>query len=166
MYFCKPERNVRQAKLLLLVSVVVTALIFFVGTSIQQYGPLVQMVGFLALIVAIWLNIRYSLTEYEYAVGNGDFCVTKITGNKRQTVCNIALSTAIDIISKRDYDHLPSSEKAIIKYSHNQNMKAESFVFLCVFNGKKAMIEFEPNKEFVAIVKNEIILAKNSEENN
>ena len=55
------------------------------------------------------------------------------------------------------------NEKAIIKYSLNQNMKANSFVFLCEFNGKRAMIEFEPNPEFVAILKDEMKLAnKNS----
>lgn len=156
MYICKPERNVCQARRLLFVSAAVTALLFLISTLEIPYASLVQLVGFVALIASIWLNVRYSLTEFEYAVGNGDFAITRITGNRRQTVCNVALETAIDLIPKRDYDHLPSNEKAIIKYSLNQNMRAESFVFLCDFNGKRAMIEFEPNCEFVAILKDEI----------
>jgi hypothetical protein len=105
------------------------------------------------------------LTEFEYAVGGGDFNIIKIVGNKRQVICNVALETAVCLIEKRDYDHLPSSEKAIIKYSLNQNMKANSYVFLCDFNGKRAMIEFEPNEAFVSIMKNEIAISKKSAEN-
>lgn len=160
MYFCKPERNVRQVKLLLFLSVIVTALVFLVSTLVPNYSSLIQFCGFLVLVISIWLNVRFSLTEYEYAVGNGDFAVIRIIGNRRETVCNLSLETAIDIIPKRDYYHLPSSERAIIKYSLTQNMIADSYVFLCEFNGKKTMVEFEPNAEFVSIIKNEIKLSK------
>lgn len=164
MYICKPERNASQARGLLFISAAVTAILFLISTLQIPYASLVQLTGFISLIIAIWLNVRYSLTEFEYSVGNGDFSVTRITGNRRQVVCNVALETAISLIEKRDYDHLPSAEKAIIKYSLNQNMRASSYVFLCDFNGKRAMIEFEPNHEFVAIMRDEISKYTASEE--
>ena len=164
MYICKPERNASQARGLLFVSAAVTAILFLISTLQIPYASLVQLSGFVALIISIWLNVRYSLTEFEYSVGNGDFSVTRITGNRRQVVCNVALETAVSLLEKRDYDHLPSSEKAIIKYSLNQNMRAKSYVFLCDFNGKRAMIEFEPNNEFVAIFRDEISKYVSSEE--
>ena len=160
MYICKPERNVRQVRLLLCGSVIVTAGLFLIATLTEQYTSAVRMLAMIALMAAILLNVRYSLTEYEYIVENGDFSVVRITGNRRQTVCCVALSTAISLLEKRDYDHLPSNEKGIIKYSLNQNMKADSYVFLCDFNGKRAMIEFEPNAAFVSIMKREISLNK------
>ncbi len=164
MYICKPERNASQARRLLFVSAAVTAILFLISTLQIPYASLVQLSGFVSLMIAILLNVRYSLTEFEYSVGNGDFSVTRITGNRRQVVCNVAIETAISLLEKRDYDHLPSSEKAIIKYSLNQNMRAQSYVFLCDFNGKRAMIEFEPNHEFVAILKDEIAKYVSSEE--
>ena len=162
MYICKPERNVTQVKLILFVSVAVTLLLFLLASLDTPVKSVINLFAFAALMVAILVNVRYSLTEFEYSVGNGDFSVTKIIGNRRQTVCCVALESAIELIPKRDYLHLPSAEKAIIKYSLNQNMFAESFVFLCDFNGKRAMIEFEPNKEFVAILKDEISKSKHS----
>ncbi len=156
MYICKPERNVFQVKLLLFVSVVVTAGLFFVSTVTKDYSALFRFLGFASLMLSILFNVRYSLTEFEYMVSDGDFSVVKITGNRRQQVCCVALESAIDLYTKRDYQHLPSNEKGIIKYSLNQNMKADSYVFLCNFNGKRAMIEFEPNKAFVSILKKEI----------
>lgn len=162
MYICKPERNETQVKLILFISVAVTLLLFLVSSFDTPIKSFFNLSGFVALMISILVNVRYSLTEFEYSVGNGDFSVTKIIGNRRQVVCCVALETAVELIPKRDYNHLPSTEKGIIKYSLNQNMKAESFVFLCDFNGKRAMIEFEPNREFVSILKDEIAKAKHS----
>ena len=164
MYICKPERKVFQVKMLLLVSVVVTAGLFLISTLVESYSAFVRFAGFAALMLSILFNVRYSLTEFEYAVGNGDFSVVKITGNRRQQVCCVALESAIDLYTKRDYNHLPSAEKGILKYSLNQNMIAESYVFLCDFNGRRAMIEFEPNSSFVAIMKKEIASSKKTGE--
>ncbi len=151
--------------MLLTVSVVVTAGLFLLSTIItENYSALVRFLGFASLMLSILFNVRYSLTEFEYAVSNGDFSVVKITGNRRQQICCVALESAIDLFTKRDYQHLPSNEKGIIKYSLNQNMKADSYVFLCEFNGKRAMIEFEPNEAFVSILKQEISAYKKGEE--
>ncbi len=160
MYICKPERSVLQTRILVSVCVIVTASLFLISTLINQYSGLVQLCGWIAMGVSVLLCVRYPMTEFEYTVGGGNFSIVKILGNKRQVVCNVALETAIGVIEKRDYDHLPSAEKAIIKYSLNQNIKAKSYVFLCVFNGKRAMVEFEPNEAFVSIMKNEIAIAR------
>ncbi len=165
MYICKPERSVFQTRVLLFTCVVVTLLLFFVSTVIESYSAFVEFCGFVSLILSILFVVRYSITEFEYAICDGGFSITKIVGNKRQIVCNVALESAVDLLRKRDYDHLPSNQKAIIKYSLNQNMKADSYVFLCEFNGKRTMIEFEPNKEFVSIMKNEIKQAKLNSDN-
>ena len=160
MYICKPERSVFQTRVLLFSCVVVTLSLFFVSTVIEKYSAFVEFCGFASLMLSILFVVRYSITEFEYSICNGCFSITKIVGNKRQIICNVMLETAVDLMEKRDYTHLPSNQKAIIKYSLNQNMKADSYVFLCVFNGKRTMIEFEPNKEFVSIMKNEIKQAK------
>lgn len=169
MHICKPERDVKQVHILLWASVFVTAGLFLASSlavSLLEpiYSTAINTLGFIALTAGILLNVRYSMTEFEYIVGNGDFAIVKILGNKRQTVCCIALESAIDLMPKRDYEHLPASEKAIIKYSLNQNMKADSYIFLCNFNGKKTMIEFEPNAAFVTIMKKEIALNKKNED--
>ena len=164
MYICKPERNVTQVKLILFVSVAVTLLLFLLASLDTPVKSVINLFAFAALMVAILVNVRYSLTEFEYAVGNGDFSIVKITGNRRQQVCCVALESAIGIYTKRDYDHLPSAEKGIIKYSLNQNMKSDSYVFLCEFNGKRVMIKFEPNEAFVAIMRREISASKKNEE--
>ena len=163
MYLCKPERSVVQARILLWSSVLITAGLFLAAELVVAFGGIIRFVAFAALVLSILFNVRYTLTEFEYAVMGGDFAITKIVGNKRQQICSVALETAIELYEKRDYDHLPSSQKAIIKYSLNQNIKANSYVFLFNFNGKRAMIEFEPNEAFVTILKKEISAYKSSQ---
>lgn len=156
LYICKPERSVFQTRVLLFCCVLVTLSLFFVSTVVKSYSAFIEFCGFAALMVSILLVVRYPLTEFEYAVDETGFAVTKIIGNRRQVVCNISLDTAIALYDKQTYKNLPREEKAIIKYSLNQNMVAKSYVFLCDFNGKRTMVEFEPNDEFVYIVKNAI----------
>lgn len=164
MYICKPERNVAQTRLLLITCVAVTLSIFVASTVVPAYNALVEFCGFIALVISILLVYRYSMTEFEYSVCDGDFTITRIVGNKRTPVCCVALETAIDVYEKSDYVKLPRSEKGITKYSLNQNMFAKSFVYLCEFNGRRAMIEFEPNLQFVSIMKSEIKIAKERSE--
>ena len=165
MYICKPERNVAQTRLLIITCVVVTISIFIASTVVPAYNAVVEFCGFISLMASILLVYRFSLTEFEYAVTDCDFTVTKVVGNKRTPMCCIALETAVDIYEKSDYDALPRNEKAITKYSLNQNMFAKSYVFLCEFNDRRAMIEFEPNIQFVMILKNAIKDAKRQSEN-
>lgn len=170
MYLCKPERNVAQTRLLLFTCVIVTLSIFIASTIVPAYNALVEFCGYISLIASILLVYRYSMTEFEYAVTDSDFTITRIVGNKRTPVCCVALETAIDVYEKEDYAKLPRGEKGITKYSLNQNMFAKSFVFLCEFNERRAMIEFEPNIQFVMILKSAIKEARqrseNSESNN
>lgn len=165
MYICKPERNVALTRLLIITCVVVTLSIFIASTVVPAYNAVVEFCGFISLMASILLVYRFSLTEFEYAVTDCDFTVTKVVGNKRTPMCCIALETAVDIYEKSDYDVLPRNEKAITKYSLNQNMFAKSYVFLCEFNDRRAMIEFEPNIQFVMILKNAIKDAKRQSEN-
>ena len=156
MFVCKPERNVAQTRLLLLTCVVVTLSIFIVSTVVPAYNGLVEFCGFVSLMVSILLVYRFSMTEFEYAVNDCDFTITRIVGNKRTPVCCVAIESAIGIYEKSDYVKLPKNEKGITKYSLNQNMFAKSYVFLCEFNGRRASIEFEPNAPFVMIIKNAV----------
>lgn len=164
MYKCKPERSVPQTRLLLAACIVVTAGTFLAGSMMTLWGAPVRFLGLAFLVTSILLVVRYTLTEMEYTVDGDDFIVTKIVGNRRTDVCCVNLSTAIGLYEKREYAHLKVEEKASVKYILNQNMKAESFVYLCSFNGKRAMIEFEPNTAFVAIMKDAIESAKKQRE--
>lgn len=146
--------------MILISCISVTLLTFLISTLVTQWSGVITLLGFVFLVISIALVVKYTMTELEYTIEGEDFFVTKIVGNKRTVVCSVNLETAIGLYKKEDYQHLQSNEKAIIKYVLNQNMKARSYVYLCEFNGKRAMIEFEPNETFVGIMNDAIENAK------
>lgn len=164
MFICKPERNALQTKILIAVCALVTLGLFAASALIVEYGSLLNFAGFAALAVSILLVVRYCMTEFEYSVDNDAFGVVKTVGTRKQAICSLALDKSCELIKMSEYKLLPREKKAIIKYSLNQNIKAESYVFLCVFNGKRTMVEFEPNDKFVAIVREKIANAAKYEE--
>lgn len=165
MFKCKPERSVKQTRILLFACVFVTLVVFLAASLVVQWGGVLRFLGLACLVTSILLLVKYTLTEMEYTVDGTDFLVTKIVGNKRTVVCCVDLSTAIGLYTKEEYKRLPGNEKAVTKYVLNQNIKANSVVYLCEFNGKRAMIEFEPNAPFVAIMEDAIKKAKENKEN-
>ena len=111
---------------------------------------------------------RYSITEMEYEIFDGSFSVIKVVGQKRTVVCSLSLSTAIMLIPKAEYtEKLKAGQMPVInsRYNFNQNMKCKSYVYICEFNGKTIMVEFEPNEIFVRVMLEEIERAKKNDQN-
>lgn len=160
MYKCKPERNVAQARLIAIPGTALPAVLFVASAAVPKYGSYIKLLSFAMICVTIMLLVRYVLSEYEYSVDGESFSVTRITGARRTVMCSISLASAVALLPESEYRALPAGEKAIIKYSLNQNVRAQSYVFLCDFNGKRTMVEFEPNEPFAAIVKEQIEAAK------
>lgn len=160
MYKCKPERSVAQTRLILWLGLGIPAVMLFVSGALPAFGSIVRLAAFFIICITIMLMVRYSLSEYEYAVDGESFSVTRITGRRRTVVCSLSLATAEKLLPVKEYRELPASERAIIKYSLCQNMRADSYVFLCDFNGRRTMVEFEPNEAFVKILRDQIDKAR------
>ncbi len=161
MKFCKPDRDAAKVRILAVGSVTVTLVAFLIATLMESYASFMNMLGLVSLMTGILLNVRFTLTEYEYGVSPECFSVVKILGSRRTEVCNIDLFTAVGVYKESDYEKLSAAEKGRIKYSLTQNICAQNvYVFLCEFNGQRTMIRFEPNEAFVAILRDYINEAK------
>ncbi len=160
MYRCKPERNPRQAILLIVVLALLSFGGFCFSQTITMYKIFAQLAAIIFLALSISIVVRYTITEMEYQITHTDFTVTKTVGNKTTVLCSLALSSSIALVDKKTYLHSGDYSDVVIKYNHNQNLKADSHVYIYDFNGKKGMIEFEPNPTFVKIMKEAIDNAK------
>lgn len=164
MYKYKPERNPRQALLLMILLSLFSCAVFFASSIINDsYRLLAQLVAILFFTFSIVTVVRYTLTEIEYSISEEAFGVSKKVGNKVIFLCAIDLTTVVALMDKKTYEHSKEFSGITVKFNHCQNIKAQSFVLLYTVNGKKSMIEFEPNVVFVKIM-NEAI--DNSKKNN
>lgn len=161
MFKCKPERNVRQIFLMLFSGVLLTVGAFALGNYLQN--GVVRFIGWGFLIVSIYLLYRFSLTEVEYTLDHGTFLITKIVGNKRTEQGALDLKDSIALVSKAEYRAGKMGKDVSTFWDYSQNLGGSRWCYVFSFQGKKAMIEFEPNNAFVALFRDEIDKAKRGE---
>ncbi len=162
MYKCKPERNARQVLLLLTVSVAVTVGTFALGAYWTDKRGIINFIGMMFAALAIYVIIRFTMTEMEYTLDNGTFIITKIVGNKRTDQGVLDLADTVALVTREEYRAQGLNKNLSTICNYSQNIGGKHWFYVFSFGGKRAVIEFEPNDAFVAIFREEIEKAKSS----
>lgn len=160
MIKCKPERNPKQAIILVSLCAVTALICGFLCVKVDTLKWLTQLLFISAVAVGIFAVSRYTLTEMIYTVGDGSFTVTKVTGSKQTVACSLNTSTAIGLYTKSEYRAAITAKELqspFKYYNFNQNYRPSgSYVYVSEFNGKVLAVEFEPNAIFAAAFLDEI----------
>ncbi len=168
MIKCKPERNPKQALLLVAICAVVFLAVGFFASKAEQYRWISQAISLIAVTVGIFAVYRYTMVEMIYSIGDGSFTVVKKVGNSETVACSLDISTSKCLVTKKQFqeDEKNKVYVTVKNMNFNQNLRpAISYVYVTEFNGKLYSIEFEPNAPFVEAFLNEIDNArKNSGE--
>jgi hypothetical protein len=149
MIKCKPIRDSKKAIML----VAFFAILSLVAASVPCVMPSYKGIGQIAFIVVLSIGIsfciRYTMTEMEYTLTEDSFQVRKKVGNKETVVCSLAISETVVLTDKKTYKANAESYGYITrKYNFNQNICAQSVIYICKFNGNNILVEFEPNQPF------------------
>ena len=161
MYKCKPERNVAQMILLIAGAALVTGGIFVLAAFWKENAGLIRFIGFFSLAVSIYFLYRFTLTEVEYTLYNGEFTVTRIVGSKRTELAVLDLADTVALVTKAEFKAQGLNKGLSTICNYSQNFGNDHWVYVFTFQDKKASVEFEPNDAFVAIFRSEIERAKN-----
>lgn len=163
-----PQKN-KKGKYLSIVFLVI-ACVGLVGTSVLdiRFRFFYQLTALLIYAFSFEILNRYYFTTYIYTItiDNRDFMITKRTGKRSQTVCNLALSTMLGIERKpkTKQDRLLLTQrfgKSRIHYNYCQSLSPKSpYIILFDFNGKVAEVVFEPNEAMVCYL-NELLHKRN-----
>lgn len=166
MYKCKPERNVRQIVLLLTVSILLTVGVFVLATFWPANAGIIRFIGFFCIVICIYILFRFTMTEMEYTLCDGNFTITKIVGSKRTVQGVLDLADSIALVTKEEYREKGYNKNLSTVCNYSQNLGSNHWYYVFEFEGKRASVEFEPNDIFVAIFKEEIEKAKNNPHGN
>ena len=149
MIKCKPERDAKKAAMLVILFVVIALVSAACSCLFQSFKGVYQLIFLLVLTLGINLVVRYTMTEMEYTLTEDSFEVRKKVGNKSTLVCSLAISETVALTNKKTYKEKADSYGYVTrKYNFNQNFMADSVIYLCNFNGKIILVEFEPNVAF------------------
>ncbi len=153
-----PEKSKTGKTISFLCMLISCIALIFVTTLDVRYRLFYQMVALSLYVFSLQILYRYYLTTFSYAVDAENFIITKRTGKKVQTVCNLSLSTLIDITQTpktRDARKAFAARYGRRKYRYNycQSMSPErKYSVLFEFNGDTAEIVFEPSLEMVQLL--------------
>jgi len=166
MYKYKPERNVKQVLLLMAGCVIGLVAIFALSIYWNAQGGILRFIGFLFAALAIYVVIRFTMTEMEYAVEGNTFVITKIVGNKRTVQGALDLADTVALVTKEEYRAQGLNKNLSTICNYSQNIGGKHWFYVFEFSGRRAVVEFEPSDTFVAIMKDAIDKAKNEPKDN
>lgn len=128
------------------------------------YKVIFEFIALIFYVLSFELMFRFGYTTYTYTLEDGNFIVSRRTGQKRQTVCNVSMRTAIDIVkTPKTKEEKASFEarfgRAKIRYNYSQiMMPKKTYSYLFRFNGEIAEIIFEPSEEMVTAIRAVLLL--------
>lgn len=134
-----------------------------------QYRVFYQLIAVIVYIFSFELLNRYYLTSFCYVVDDKNFIITKRMGKRVQTVCNLSLTTLIDIEkAPQTKEEKQAFRKRFglvpIRYNYCQSLQPKiSYRIFFEFNGRTAEIAFEPSEEMVFCIREKICSKKESE---
>ena len=161
MYKYKPERNVKQVFLLMASCIIGLVAIFALSIYWESQSGILRFIGFLFAALAMYVVIRFTMTEMEYAVEGNTFVITKIVGNKRTVQGALDLADTIALVNKAGYRANGYNKNYNAFCNYSQNIGGKHWYYVCEFSGKRAVIEFEPSDTFVAIMRDAINKSQN-----
>ena len=163
-----PQKN-KAAKYLSFACMILGCLLVATVFMDVPYKVIFEFIALVFYVLSFELMFRFSYTTYTYTLENGNFIVSRRTGQKRQTVCNVSMRTAIDIVKtpKTKEEKAAFAARfgmAKIRYNYSQViMPKETYSYLFRFNGELAEVVFQPNEEMVAAIRT-ALLSRNDED--
>lgn len=161
-YAPKPNKKGWLTSLsLILMSVVVSSM----SQTVKFGGGIFNVASAVLLTAALFISVRYVISNYVYEITSDSFAVTKITGRRKTVVASLSLSEAIGI-SKRPKtkderaDFHSRFGKTDARMNFCRNLFADSYVLVSNFNGKKYEILLEVNAQFAHMIESAVSSAR------
>lgn len=155
MYKCQPPRKSKPIFIITVVSTVLACALLYVGNELQIAKGLMQFAALFLIVFGLYAVIRFALSDMIYSVSDTQFSVTRVTGNKTKELCCLDLETAIDLCGADEYKQ--KYAKAVSRrFDYHQNLFAKTYFYIFEFNGKNFAMRFEPNEQFLGIMREKV----------
>lgn len=160
---CRPEKNKKQTICIIAILILALALMYCLSTILPMYKWIFQLAFLICAVLCFNFIINHSMTQWIYQLSESDFTVIKQTGNRQTTVCSLALSESVLLVSESSYKQ--SGEKTKhpnirSRFNFCQNVNTGAYIYVCKFRDYETLIKFEPNEIFVSAMLNAISNAK------
>ena len=162
----RPKSDKRNAKLIVLLLLLFSAGIVAASVISPQYKGVISLLAVISLMVAVYMFVRYVMSDYAYAVINSDgdcptLIVTRTVGKRVTTLSSLSLT---DIKSVEKMTVEPKRERYERKYNFCQSLSPkETFVLRVATRYEKYTMHLEITNEVAERLREYIEIAKSLE---
>ena len=151
----EPRSKNTPEKILSLITAILSIVLFGASGVVQRFSGIYQITAFVFAILAIQIYLKYVYSRYVYKATEDSLQIYKITGKK--SICVASLSYAASKSRVMNLESKNTFPKTNFNVNYCKNLLPKQYsVYFFEFNGKKSMMKFEPDNEFVCYV-NELI---------
>lgn len=164
MFLCKPEKNVRQSVMLIVIISLIAAAFALLSVTAPAYRWIYQLLFCVAVTAVVLILTRNTMTQWIYGVEGTSFTILKQLGSKTTKICDLDLEQSLLLIDEASF--LAGKEKdkyaGVIhkRLNYCQNINSPCYCYVFVFQEKNYLIKFEPNEVFVKILNDAIASSK------
>jgi len=160
-YYYMPSRDIKKCSLVPLIAFILGFFLMYLS-NVLSYAYIYQMVGFLAIAIAIFLTTRYIVRKYAYStqkIGEGDydFVVNEVSGNRSKVVCRINMDEITDFVysenGKVPTAYAGKNGKDILTFDYCQDiMPHPAYYLYALLREGKVCVKFSPDDKMVSIL--------------
>jgi len=161
-----PKKETKNAAFLAGMFIFATAALWVISVFIHRFKIIYELSGVVTAMAAVQVTTRFIISGYIYILDKTDFIVVRADGKKSARVCDINLDAAIGISekNKKFADIKKQFGKIKVRMNFCQNLFSDkSYSYIFEFNGKKTLIKFECDENFIAEMKKRIEYAKSGD---
>ena len=124
----------------------------------RPFGSIRGLTSFISLIIltfAVYFIIRFAISEYSYEIADGVLIIKKKTGQRKNTVASLDLSTGYGVCrrpktpeEKADFQSRFGNTDGRMNFC--RNLFAQQYVYVTEFNGKKYELLLEIDEFFAS----------------
>ena len=155
----RPRASSDKTKRLCVVFAFFAVVLFAVSGFVQSFVFLYQITALILAVVSVEIYMKYVGSDYVYEAADSALKIYKVTGKKSLCVCSLDYAESLTkVIDSAEYlKNKQKYPKTNFNVNYAKNLNPDTFcVYFFEFNGKKSMMKFEPDKEFVTYVNQKI----------
>lgn len=156
-YLCKPRRNDKKTKILVLFMTVLAFFLFFLSIRFPNLKALLQFFTAALLLVVVQLTTRFLLTDYRYGFENGYLLLSTRQGRREKHLGGIPITAETKIFDRATWSTERCNYVLSASFSYCQNLSPENPFYLISPDEKGyVLLTFEPDETLLRILEEQI----------
>lgn len=156
-YLCRPQRRDRHTKILAFSLLLLAFVSFFLSSYLKELKALGQLMAAIFLVIFIQITTRYLLTDYRYALEDGQLLLSSRQGKREKNLGGIPVNEKSILLDRDAWRRDKKKYRLSARFSYCQNLFPQKAVYLLTQEEKGyVLLIFEPDEALLSLLHEQI----------